>query len=236
MNFIPNARIEVKTHQRLRELAAFSRGTLEFPIDVERIAEQIFGLKLLWDAIEEEPGETILAGLEAHKRVMVFNESHCNLFESKPGLYRMTLGHELGHWDLYPVGGGSQRTLGMSAESRVYRSSGIGSLSVPIAFLNSDAGRDFLIRVRSRTDSPRESAVVNRYASALLMPEEEVRARVRLIDRTQWPQLYRLAEHFGVTISALVVRLEQMNLIFVGEDKRIYENPQQAAGQRTLFG
>src|SRR5436190_18347297 len=43
-----------------------------------------------------------------------------------------------------------------------------------------------------------------------------------------------LAERFGVTITALRVRLEQLDLLYVAANGRLYESRDQANGQGTL--
>ena len=59
---------------------------------------------------------------------------------------------------------------------------------------------------------------------------------IKKIDRTQWPNLYRLAERFGVTITALRVRLEQFNLVYLDQEtKRLYPSRQDAQGQAGLL-
>jgi len=60
-------------------------------------------------------------------------------------------------------------------------------------------------------------------------------AEVEQIQRTRWSELYRLAERFGVTISALTVRLEQLNLLCVTPDRQLYESKQAATGQTSLW-
>jgi Zn-dependent peptidase ImmA (M78 family) len=68
------------------------------------------------------------------------------------------------------------------------------------------------------------------------MPRSAVIEEARKIDRTQWRNLYLLAEHFGVTISALRVRLEQLNLLYVDQKTNtLYPSHEEAHGQGQLF-
>jgi Zn-dependent peptidase ImmA (M78 family) len=93
-----------------------------------------------------------------------------------------------------------------------------------------------LRQMNSRADTADEARCVNRYAAAILMPRTVLIDEARKIDRTQWPNLYRLAERFGVTISALRVRLEQFNLLYVDQvTKKLYPSREQAHGQSALF-
>ena len=45
-----------------------------------------------------------------------------------------------------------------------------------------------------------------------------------------------MTERYEVTISALRVRLEQLDLLFVREDKTLFESKDHAIGQGHLFG
>ena len=67
------------------------------------------------------------------------------------------------------------------------------------------------------------------------MPRQLVREEALKINRTAWPELYRLAEKLQVTITALTVRLEQLGLLYIDEQGRLYESWGVAAGQ-TTFG
>jgi Zn-dependent peptidase ImmA (M78 family) len=102
--------------------------------------------------------------------------------------------------------------------------------------LSCETGRDIVRQINSRADTPDEARSVNRYAAAILMPRAIITDEARKIDRTQWPNLYRLAERFGVSISALCVRLQQFNLVYVDqENKKLYASREEAQGQARLF-
>ena len=74
---------------------------------------------------------------------------------------------------------------------------------------------------------------MNRYAAALSMPKRLIAEAALAIDRTQWRNLYALAETFEVTITALRVRLEQLDLLCL-KDGKLYESHDQARGQMTF--
>ena len=71
------------------------------PIPVDRILEDVLDLSILWDTIPEEPGQSILAGLDPNNKTVVFNELRLALIEETPGLYNTVLGHESGHWEAH---------------------------------------------------------------------------------------------------------------------------------------
>ena len=66
------------------------------PIPVERILEDVLDLSILWDTIPEEPGQSILAGLDPNNKTVVFNELRLALIEETPGLYNTVLGPRIG--------------------------------------------------------------------------------------------------------------------------------------------
>lgn len=197
----------------------------------------MLGLDFLWEPIDELPGETIFGGLIPKKKLIILNEKRKALFVGKPGLERSTKGHEMGHWDLFiDKASLDHPTLFQDDDDGPFalRSSPAGDVEV-IKMLESDpAGRELLRKIQSRADEPDEARAVNRYAAAISMPRDLIREESMKIDRTRWPDLYRLAERFEVTITALRVRLEQLGLLYVDEDGKLYESRDEAAGQMTL--
>lgn len=45
-----------------------------------------------------------------------------------------------------------------------------------------------------------------------------------------WPSLYRLTDTLRVSISALTIRLQQLNLLYI-KDRIIYSSEEEASGQ-----
>ena len=77
-------------------------GTIDNPpVPVESILEDILDLSILWDAVPEDSGQSILAGLDPNNRTVVFNETRLALIEETPGLYNTVLAHEAGHWEVH---------------------------------------------------------------------------------------------------------------------------------------
>ena len=64
---------------------------------------------------------------------------------------------------------------------------------------------------------------------ALLLP------KARNIDLRNWRALYGLRDEFGVTITAMRVRLEKLGLTYVDDDGRFHRSRQEAGGQHPLF-
>lgn len=238
MKFYRNETIEEIAEQRLLEFEQVLGNPLSPPIPIDLLGEQILGLSFLWDRIEELPGEVILGAIMPEKRLVVLNEGRRVLLEEKPGLERSTKGHEMGHWDLFVDKATLKHPVLFNENgddgSFVLRNSPVGNVAVLKRLLSCEEGRKILREMGQRADEPHEARAVNRYAAAISMPRQMVVEEAQKIDRTKWPNLYRLSETFDVTISALVVRLKQLDLLYV-RDKELFECRDHATGQTRLF-
>ena len=236
MKFYRNAAIEERAEQRIAELEALLGRAVEPPIPLELIAEHMLGLDILWEEIEELPGELIYGGLRMEEKLIVLNEKRRGLFEEKPGLERSTKGHEMGHWDLFGTKDQPGQLVMFEEDTRfVRRSSPAGDLRVMRALIKTPEGQELLRQIQKRADDPDEARAVNRYAAALSMPKRLITEEALKVDRRSWPPLYRLAERFEVSITALKVRLQQLNLLYLDDRGRLFESIEQATGQRSLF-
>ena len=239
MKFYRNEQIEQIAERRLYEFERKLERPLSLPIDIELFGDLVLGLSMLWEEIDELPGEEVLAGLRAPDRLIVMNERRKQEMEQKPGRRRLTQGHEMGHWDLFvDISKLDHPTLFEAAAPAMfaYRSSTGGQVQIMKTLLSYEKGREIVRQINSRADTPDEARSVNRYAAAILMPRAIITDEAKKINRTQWPNLYRLAERFGVSISALCVRLEQFNLVYVDQEtKKLYASREDAQGQARLL-
>jgi hypothetical protein len=238
VRFYRNEKIELVAEARLSQLEALLSTPLQPPIPIDLLAENVLGLDFLWEVIDELPGEIVLAGLIPKRRLIVLNERHRDLFEHKRGLERSTKGHEMGHWDLFvdPSTLGQPTLPGLGrGEAFELRGSPAGRVRVLQALLRDPDGLDLLRDLISRADDPNEARAVNRYAAAISMPRAMICAIVAERWPSGWRELYRLAERFEVTISALRVRLDQLGLLHVSEHGRLYASRAEAAGQASLW-
>jgi hypothetical protein len=242
LKYLKNEVIEEVTANRVREYEAKAIATVKLPVPIEKIVEQVLGLDLEWDVIEEHPGEQILGGLIAAERKIVLNEKHLGLFQEKPGLERSTLGHEAGHWDVdidrarlfHPT------FPGFEVKSQIVnRHSSKADRVIEVLFnraMHDDRAYRLYKKLTEGQDAPEVRSAVDRYQSALLMPAWLMREADQRYDLTILPQLYRLAEEAQVNISNLTVRLQRLGLIYLREgDKKIYRSQDEAIGQRSLF-
>lgn len=236
MKFYRNDAIEERAEQRISELERILGRPVEPPISLELIAEHLLGVDFLWEEIEELPGELVFGGLRMEEKLIVLNESRRAMFEGKPGLERSTKGHEMGHWDLFGTKDQPSQLVMFEEDARfVRRSTPAGDVRVMKALIKTPEGQELLRKIQKRADDPDEARAVNRYAAALSMPKRLITEEAMKIDRRSWPPLYRLAERFEVSITALAVRLKQLNLLYIDENERLYESIEQATGQKSLF-
>src|ERR1700722_1809269 len=96
LRFMSNKYIEDVTAERIRQYEAKINTTVKFPVPAEEIILQVLDLSILWDEIEEHPGELILGGLQRQTRTIVMNEMHLALFEAKPGVTVHPVGSSFG--------------------------------------------------------------------------------------------------------------------------------------------
>jgi len=176
VRFLANAQIESRASSLWR-LHKLSVG-----FDVEALLDSM-DLGMLWsDEVETE----VLGLLIPVQRLVVINESHRRTFERNPGLYRFTIGHEIGHWMLH---------------CEDARASNMELI----------AGDRILCRQGSR--EPIEIQA-ERFASYLLAPTDQLRPRMPPQPWHGWTTVYGLANSFGMSPSAMIVRLQEAKLAY----------------------
>jgi hypothetical protein len=240
LRFLSNQFIEERTAQRIRQYEAQAAVTVSFPVPAEEILEQVLGLSILWDQIEEKPGEMILGGLLRAARTIVLNEKHLDLFEQKPALLRSTQVHEGGHADLEGgLGEQGPSLFGEGQERIVQRHSAKGNQQLEVLLdlaLHNEKAYRLWRKLTEGQDTPDQKSAVDRYQSAFLMPKWLLDEAAQRYDLTQWRDLYALAKEAEVNISNLTTRLLRLGMIFIPRgSKTIYLNKDEFIGQRTLF-
>jgi len=208
--FIPDQRIE---SQAAALLARYNRraGQIEMPVPIERVVEDVLGLNIVWDSIQGA-GPAVLAGLEPVKRLVKFNDAARNFVEDTPGLYESILGHEAGHWVLHANQGSEfqERLRGLEGGHLCnYR-----EVAAEHGFAEVQA---------------------HKFMGYVLLPTELLTPLVREKDLLTWSEVYGLRDACRVTISALVRRLERLNLLYVDDNGRLHRSRAEAEGQGVLF-
>ncbi len=238
-----NAQVEAQAEERVAEFERRFGALLQPPVPIERLIEEVFDLRILWEPIEADGTVAPLAGLRPAERRIVVNENRRDAFEKSPGLLSFSLGHELGHWDLHVDHAALSHPSfeGFPADSafRRFRSSG-GDVEVLLGRLHrmgvSTEEAYELVRDMTRAeDDFFEARQADRYAATILMPSALVLRAVEGRDLLAWPTLYDLRDGFGVSITALKIRLETMKLIYVTPDKTIHRSKAEALGQTTFL-
>jgi hypothetical protein len=242
LQYLRNEAIETVTAQRIHEYESTTGISVTLPVPVEQIVGQVLGLDFDWDEIEEFPGEQILGGLDAVDKKILLNEKHTDLFDSKPGLLRSTIGHEAGHYDIdidraklmHPTLPGMDFTPTI-AKRHAKKSDRVIAVLLDRAADDPRAAK-LLKKITQGQDTPEQKSAVDRYQSSLLMPDWLMREAAERFDLTKWPALYRLADEAQVNISNLTVRLRRLDLIYLRDgDKTIYRSEDEWSGQKSLF-
>lgn len=175
--------------------------------DIEQLVDDL-GLSLLWEAITDTPGEHVLGQLDPSEARIVLNERHIESLEANGGrLRRFTIAHEVGHWVFH---------------AELARS---GALTL-------FEGRR--IWCRSGVQDPVERQA-EMFAARLLMPRHHVNAIVPKARWGGWGVVYKVAEAFVVSPTAMMIRLEELGLghrLETGEPK---SGRRPVPGQAQLF-
>jgi hypothetical protein len=208
--FIRPETIERRAGELLAKYETMAGTALASPIPIERIAEDLIDLQILWQTLPESENETILAGLSPRKKLVVFNENRLPLFDKTPGLYRTVLAHEIGHWELHvdKASVNQQPMPGMVEQLQ------------------------FLFRSEKQSWDERNAHL---FMSHLLMPEALLNPLIRNVRDFDWPFLYRLRDMLQVTISVLRIRLERKGLLYVDPDGEIHRSRGEYNGQVRMI-
>ncbi len=209
--YLSDAQLESMAHRLLGRYESRHGPVCSPPTPVERIVEEVLDLAILWEVIDERPDQTILAALYPALKTVVFNEARRDLVMGRPGLYNTILAHEAGHWEAH-VDHGLQTQPALPqfdrAFSCLYRS--------------------------NRVSQDLQESQAHKFMGYLLMPLPLLSEAVRGLDLCDWSTLYNLRDSFGVTISALKVRLERLDLLYVSEDRLLYPSKREYEGQLRL--
>lgn len=204
----------IEIEKRAQEVLARYReevASFTLPVPVDLIGECLLGLIWDWELLEEAPGVHIWAGLYTREGRVVLNEAHKDMFEANEGIERFTKAHEIGHWVLH---------VGRDAAS---------GLTEP-EHMNRD-----LILTRNGDESEIELQA-NAFAAALVLPRDLLVEEVRVRDLSTWPSIYELRELFGVSISAMTMRLAKLDLAFFDAKSNIYRNYADYESQNGING
>lgn len=176
------------------------------PIEIDKILEIHLDLNVLWDKFNDSD---ILAGLIPIEKKVVLNEDLLSKFNSNKGLENFTKAHEVGHWFLH-VDHASQFTKPLPGFKQPYE------------MVCRDTNKDW------------DEKNADKFASYLLMPE--VILTSKLESKIEgWPFIYKLAEEFEVSVSAMKNRLINLERLYVDEDGKFHTTKAEAQGQMVMM-
>ena len=183
--------------------ACVARGrSIGPPVQVEWIAEHLLDLAILWDALPTDRDAPVLGGLDPLRGEIVLNEREIHRFRTFPGQEAFTLAHEVGHWLLHvPPAHRRQPALPGFAGARACRAAPRGAVC--------GAGTGAAAKQRERQ--------ADRFASLLLLPARLLLPRCAGLDLTRFPARYRLRDEFGVSITAMNLRLKALGFGWFNE-------------------
>lgn len=209
--FLPDTEIEKQANALIERYHHKIEPILAPPVPVEKIADFLLELGTEWTLIPDTDDEPILAYIHAESKTIRLNEARQDHFDQYMGTYEFTLAHEIGHYELHLT-------------------------DVEFKQKNFDFGhgKAYLCRDRNKTKDKREWQA-ERFASFLLMPSGLLLSTTENVNLLSWPNLYTLRDKFQVSITALKIRLENLGLLYVAPDGKLYRTKEEAAGQQTLF-
>lgn len=184
-------------------------------VPIDDIIEFYYRLDISWEPIDHlNPDTLVMAAIFPTKRKIVMNDSCRELFEEKIGTMNFTMAHELGHWVLHVEDKLNQQlSLSFKEDIEVYY-------------------------CRSFSRKPPEEFQADMFAGCLMMPKTIIVPLInqwkRINMQIGFPQLYKLCNLFGVSISALKVRLHSLNLLFIDGKGEIHQSKEDYQGQMTL--
>ncbi|MEM9538397.1 MAG: ImmA/IrrE family metallo-endopeptidase [Cyanobacteria bacterium P01_E01_bin.42] len=187
--FIDKHEIECRALDVLEGMQQSDRRKSLFPLDASCVAE-FLGLDVVWDVLPEDDEGEIAARILPLERLIEINESILNL---KEGFGESTIAHEVGHWVLHIDHQAVDRVLNL-------RKKGVRVHVKPL-----------LCRNDSQIQGLEWQAQY--FATCLLMPRHWLEEGIQGRDLTKWPDLYAIAEDFGVTISNLLHRLKDLGWV-----------------------
>lgn len=198
---IPKEEIERQALDVLEFVQAKRKRPLKWPpIDPNIVADEI-DLNVVWFPIEPDEKGSIAAMILPLDCKIVINQN--NTDQVPIGFQASTLAHEIGHWVLH-----------------------IDQNSVDIFKDRQENGIEISIEpflCRSVSSQQGIEWQAQYFASCLLMPKDILEKKRKGRDLTKWSHLYAMADEFGVTISNLKNRLQDIGWIYIPKgSKQIY--------------
>jgi Zn-dependent peptidase ImmA (M78 family) len=212
--FITNARMEQITSTILTNNNLMPSLDKISKIDIDYLIEFGYDLDIVWDNIDHlsSNDSVVLAAIHPKSKLILMNESRKDIFEKEIGSMNFSKAHELGHWVLHVTGDRNYEELTFHDTDRFY--------------------------CRSKFNRNPIEIQANMFAASLLMPKiliQEYINELKSYKRVEFKDLYRLKNKLEVSISALVRRIKDLNLLYITDDGKIFESENEALGQLKMY-
>lgn len=217
--FYSKSAIEYQASHLLRRMQGRGYLTPTWPFDATLVAD-FLDLGVVWVPIPPDELGAIAARILPQQRLIEINENILNLPQ---GFQASTLAHEIGHWVLHINQDLADGTNLPTKENKTD---------------NSHRNEPFFCRDKGSSRQLNSMEWQAQYfAGCLLMPRHILIEKSHQLDLTYWPDLYRLKDELGVSISNLVNRLQDLGWIYLPKGSRqIYPGQAAIAGELPLFG
>ncbi len=210
--FISDEELDTLATQLLAEYERAEGTVIVPPVPIDLVIENLLDITIDWTEIASpDPNSRVLARIRqtVTGRTIEMNSLERPFFDQYFGTIAFSKAHEVGHAILHlPEQSATQTQL-------------LSKRGEPI-FCRSDR--------HNRVEIQAE-----RFAACILMPEHLVHAAVADKSINGWPQIYRLRDTFGVSVSAMRHRLERLNLLYIDPAGHVYPSREAASGQRSLW-
>lgn len=213
--FITDSQMEKITSTILINNDLMTSSEKTFKVDIDYLIEFEYDLEIEWkniDHLSNNKDGIVLAAIFPKDKLILMNETKTEIFEEKIGAMNFSKAHELGHWILHVT------------EEKKFEQ---------LIFLDIDRFycRDNFIK------DPKEIQA-NMFAASLLMPKIVVQQYIndlKVYKRVGFGDLYKLSDKLEVSISALVNRINNLELLYITNDSKIYESKDEMLGQLKMY-
>jgi hypothetical protein len=225
--------VATECNRLYRKLQRHDHG---FPVDVLAFADLDLGITIDWGDIDEPECTTVFAKcgpdpIDVSRYIITINIRYRELFDLRPDLLRSCIAHEIGHvilrhftWNARPTNIGLLFP-DIQPEPCVLHD----SAWKPHAFTKQEmdewcrqaskgdeAARQKLRQLEDRLEPEWMFWQAECFSMCFLIPRDRLR---ELFDEgwgvSNWPAIYRLAHHFGVSPSMMKARLKKMGAITI---------------------
>ncbi|MDY6807011.1 MAG: ImmA/IrrE family metallo-endopeptidase [Cyanobacteriota bacterium] len=219
--FYPKDSIERRANEILWRMQSAANVAPKWPLEPSLVAD-FLDLGVVWDKIEPDENGAIAARILPAERLIEIDEE---TLEKPPGFPESTLAHEIGHWVLHV---NQDEADGIVKQLEL----DLGNFGD-----RAESQKPFVCRGPSGSKIESIEWQAQYFASCLLMPRQILLDKIKGKDLMKWSHLYSLKEEFGVTISNLTHRLQDLGLISIPKGSRtIYPGSAKMEGQKRLFG